>query len=162
MDHDPGSSFHYSRAQPISRNRGGGLLLDRAGGDGRAVRAVLLPYVVEGLLAALLYLVDTHSEEGRRQLAAYRVSRFTLLLSLGFALSQLPLVPSPSLLFSLSFYRVNEGTAVLLCTPDLRRTYPLLLLHAKPQPMRIQFRFLYPLERHFTLSRVARVHAYSK
>lgn len=47
--------------------------MDRVGGDGRAVRALLLPYVVEGLLAALLHLVDPYSEDGRRQLPTYRV-----------------------------------------------------------------------------------------
>lgn len=43
------------------------------GGEGRAARALLLPYVVEGLLAALLHLVDPCSEDGQRQISAYRV-----------------------------------------------------------------------------------------
>lgn len=47
------------------------LLGKRAGGNSRLLRG--LQYVVEGLLAALLNLVDASSEEGRRQLPAYRV-----------------------------------------------------------------------------------------
>lgn len=35
---------------------------------------VVLQYVVESLLGALLHLVDAHSDEGRSQLPAYRVS----------------------------------------------------------------------------------------
>lgn len=46
----------------------------RAAGGKNARLLLGLPYVVEGLLAALLDLVNTASEEGRRQLPAYRVS----------------------------------------------------------------------------------------
>lgn len=43
--------------------------------DGRFVRG--LQYVVEGLLAAFLHLVDTRSEEGRSQLPTYGVRRYS-------------------------------------------------------------------------------------
>lgn len=45
-----------------------------AGGEERRLRG--LPYVVEGLLAALLELVNPTLEEGRRQLPAYRVRKY--------------------------------------------------------------------------------------
>lgn len=45
----------------------------RVGGNSRLLRG--LQYVMEGLLAALLDLVDDDSDEGRRQLPAYRVRR---------------------------------------------------------------------------------------
>lgn len=48
-------------------------LVDSSSGNSRLLRG--LPYVVEGLLAALLHLVDTASEEGRQQLPAYRVGQ---------------------------------------------------------------------------------------
>lgn len=44
------------------------------GDNRRLVQGVLLAYVVESLLAALLHLVDSTSEDGRRQLPAYRVN----------------------------------------------------------------------------------------
>lgn len=47
-------------------------LAERVDGNSRLLRG--LQYVMEGLLAALLNLVDAGSEEGRRQLPAYRVS----------------------------------------------------------------------------------------
>ncbi|CAN0125075.1 unnamed protein product, partial [Ectocarpus sp. 12 AP-2014] len=51
---------------------GAGASNGAAGGSGNARLLRGLPYVVEGLLAALLVLVDAGSEEGRSQLAAYR------------------------------------------------------------------------------------------
>ncbi|CAM9462903.1 unnamed protein product, partial [Ectocarpus fasciculatus] len=56
------------RADPL----GAGASNGAAGGTGNARLLRGLPYVVEGLLAALLVLVDAGSEEGRSQLAAYR------------------------------------------------------------------------------------------
>lgn len=48
-------------------------MLRAASGNARLLRG--LPYVVEGLLAALLDLIDADSFEGRQQLAVYRVRR---------------------------------------------------------------------------------------
>ena len=82
----------------------------RAEADDRFVRG--LQYVIEGLLAVLLHLVNTGSEEGRSQLSAYGVSTksvFVALVSVSAPLSETRALKSTNVCMVL-VWRASYGT----------------------------------------------------